>query len=117
MDMIEKTLDDMATKVARRRKTLRDSLNALLDERRAERIAAAAALVEAQGQARMLADTLRRANERAERAQAELDQISAVLDVLDGAPGRLITREGRYGPDTIELAPITRLSAFLAQRK
>lgn len=116
MDMIENTLD-RAMKVAQRRKTMRSQIAALLDEQRAERIAAAAALDEAQGQARMLADTLRRTREHEARLQAELDQISAVLDVLDGAPGRLITREGRYGPDTIELAPITRLSAFLAQRK
>lgn len=99
------------------RRTLADEIVNLKGELTAANQRAATDIAALQKKLADAENSLKFANERAASAQKEVDQISAVLDVLEGAPARTIERAGRYGSETIDLAPITRLSAFLAQRK
>jgi chromosome segregation ATPase len=59
----------------------------------------------------------KRYQDDAKKAEAELEQVTEFIDALEGAPPREKEVPGRYGMQTVTLKPITRLAAYLVQRK
>lgn len=97
------------------RRTLADEIVNLKGELQAAHAKAAADIAALQKKVESVESSQKWAIERAAKAEAALEQINQVLDVLDGAPPRKKPHPNGYGE--LELDPITRLSAYLAQRK
>lgn len=109
--------NDSTTRTKRRR-TLADELVTIRGELAAAKQRAAADIADLQKKLQAAESMRKNAEERAIKAENEVEQISAVLDVLDGAPQRRKEVPGRWGGvETVDLSPITRLSAYLAMRK
>ena len=100
------------------RRTLADEIVNLKGELQAAHAKAAADIAALQKKLESAEDSKKYISERAAKAEGEIEQISALLDALEGAPPRRKSVQSRYGnTDTVELTAITRLSAYLAQRK
>jgi len=112
------TTTSNATAARRPRRTLADEIVNLKGDLQETKQAAETEIAALRKKVESAESMQRHYAENARKSDLEIEQISALLDALEGAPPRRKQVETRYGStETVELGAITRLSAYLAQRK
>lgn len=111
-------MDTAPTTTSRARRSLADDIVNLKGELQAAHAAHAGKVAELEKKLASAENMQKHYAEGARKAESELEQIASLCDALDGAPPRRKEVTNRYGSsDMVELSAITRLSAYLAQRK